>query len=81
MLKTFAVILFATAVSFATALSIGAAQARMSGMSSRTHAHFPTCADGLVKANCVCRAEGRANVHQLCPSGRYCHTYDGACRQ
>jgi hypothetical protein len=75
MLKTFAVILFATV------MLVGAAEARISALSSRTHAHFPTCADGLVKANCVCRAEGRANVHQLCPAGRYCHTYDGSCRQ
>jgi hypothetical protein len=65
----------------ATVMSVGFAQARMSGMSSRTHAHFPTCAQGLVKANCVCRAEGRAHVHQLCTTGRYCHTFNGACTQ
>ncbi|HUC50947.1 MAG TPA: hypothetical protein VMA30_16330 [Xanthobacteraceae bacterium] len=65
----------------ATTMSIGMAQARISGMSSLTHAHFPTCAQGLVKANCVCRAAGRTRVHQLCTTGRYCHTFDGACTQ
>jgi hypothetical protein len=75
MLKSFAVIVFATAV------SVGAAQARVSGLHSRSHAHFPTCTDGLVKANCVCRPQGSANAHQLCTTGRYCHTFDGSCRQ
>jgi hypothetical protein len=62
----------------ATTMSAGLAQARLS---SFTHAHFPTCAQGLVKANCVCRAEGHANVHRLCTTGRYCHTFDGSCTQ
>lgn len=66
----------------AMTMSVGLAEARLGGMSSSlTHAHFPTCAQGLVKANCVCRAEGRAHVHQLCTTGRYCHTYDGSCTQ
>jgi hypothetical protein len=59
----------------------GSAQARIS--SSRTFAHFPTCIDGLVKKMCVCRSTANplGPPHQLCPSGRYCHTFDGACRQ
>jgi hypothetical protein len=65
----------------ATTMSVGLAEARMPATSSLTHAHFPTCAQGLVKANCVCRAEGRARVHQLCTTGRYCHTFDGSCTQ
>jgi hypothetical protein len=59
----------------------GSAQARIS--SSRTFAHFPTCTDGLVKKMCVCRSTANplGPPHQLCPSGWYCHTSDGACRQ
>ena len=72
MLKKFAIVLVAILV------SAGSADARMSSLS---HAHFPTCSDGLVKAICVCRAEGASGRHQLCRSGRYCHTFDGACTQ
>ncbi len=61
----------------ATTMSIGWAQARMSSMS---HAHFPTCAQGQVSKNCVCRAE-HSRAHGLCTTGRYCHTYDGSCTQ
>jgi hypothetical protein len=64
----------------ATTMSIGFAQARISAMSSMSHAHFPTCAQGLVSKNCVCRATS-SRAHQLCTKGRYCHTYDGACTQ
>src|SRR6516162_1393995 len=52
-----------------------------SEMSSLSHAHFPTCSDGLVKQICVCRRTGDVRSHQLCRPGRYCHTFDGACRQ
>jgi hypothetical protein len=78
MLKKLAVALVATTMSIG--MSVGLAQARISAMSSFTHAHFPTCGDGLVKATCVCRAAGRPG-QQLCTAGRYCHTFDGACRQ
>jgi len=51
-------------------VSAGSAQARIGGMSSLTHAHFPTCSDGLVKQICVCRRAGDAmSRHQLCRSG------------
>jgi hypothetical protein len=70
------------AVAFvAVTMSVGLAQARISGMSSLTHAHFPTCAEGQVKATCVCRASGGPARQQLCTAGRFCHTFDGACRQ
>ena len=71
-MKKFAVLLAAIFV------SAGSAQARMSSLS---HAHFPTCSDGLVKQICVCRRAGDVRSHQLCRSGWYCHTFDGACRQ
>ena len=76
-MKRFAVLL---AVIF---VSAGSAQARVSAMSSLSHAHFPTCIDGLVKKICVCRslANPLGPPHQLCRSGWYCHTFDGACRQ
>ena len=64
----------------ATTMSIGLAQARISAMSSMSHAHFPTCAQGLVSKNCVCRAE-HTKAFRLCPPGHYCHTYDGSCTQ
>ena len=74
-MKKFAVLI---AVIFVTA---GSAQARIS--SSRTFAHFLTSTDGLVKQICVCRsmANPLGPPHQLCPSGWYCHTFNGACRQ
>jgi hypothetical protein len=78
MLKKFAAMLVVTTMSIG--MSIGLAQARISAMSSFTHAHFPTCAEGLVNATCVCRAADRPG-QQLCPAGRYCHTFDGACRK
>jgi hypothetical protein len=64
-------------------VSAGSAQARISGMSSLSHAHFPTCSDGLVQKLCVCRRAGEVSGprHQLCRVGWYCHTFDGACRQ
>jgi len=75
-MKKFAVLL---AVIF---VSAGSAQARISGMSSLSHAHFPTCSDGLVKQLCVCRRQGDVfGRHPLCRSGWYCHTFDGVCRQ
>jgi hypothetical protein len=70
---------FAT-VLFAISMSIGLAHARM-GSSSLTHAHFDTCSEGMVKAMCVCRAGDGSGHHQLCRGGRYCHTFDGVCRQ
>ena len=74
-MKKFAVLLAAIF------LCAGSAQARMS--SSLSHAHFPTCSEGLVKQNCVCRRGGDAFARrpQLCRSGWYCHTFDGVCRQ
>jgi hypothetical protein len=65
----------------AIAMSAGSADAKVGRSSSLTHAHFPTCSEGLVKAICVCRAAFKSGSQQLCRSGRYCHTFDGACRQ
>jgi len=53
---------------FAVALSViivsgESAQARISGMSSISHAHFPTCFDGLVQRICVCRRAGDSLGH------------------
>jgi hypothetical protein len=75
MLKSFAVVLLAIP------LSIGSAHAMTARSSSLSHAHFPTCSDGLVKATCVCRAGNAPRRHALCRTGRYCHTFDGACTQ
>lgn len=64
-------------------LSAGSVQAM--SPASRSHslsfAHFPTCPDGLVKATCVCRATNGSRHFGLCRSGRYCHTFTGACTQ
>jgi hypothetical protein len=75
MLKKFAVVLIAIP------MFGGSAHAMTTRSSSLSHAHFPTCSDGLVKAICVCRAADTSRRHVLCRSGRYCHTFDGACRQ
>jgi hypothetical protein len=48
---------------------------------SLSFAHFPTCSGGLVKATCVCRAADGSRRFGLCRSGRYCHTFNGACTQ
>jgi hypothetical protein len=78
-MKKFVILL---TVIFVTA---GSAQASL-----RTHpfAHLPTCTDGLVKQTCLCRSMANPlglnplrPPHQICPSGWYCHTFDGACRQ
>jgi hypothetical protein len=68
-MKTFAVVLFAIAV------SAGAANAK----TMSPHKHFPLCTDGMVKASCMCKAPSGA--HQLCKAGQWCHTFQGACRQ
>ena len=75
MLKKFAAMLFAISI------FVGSAHARMLGSSSLTHAHFPTCSEGLVKAICVCRAADGSARQQLCRSGLYCHPFEGVCRQ
>ena len=59
----------------------GSAQAMTHRSHSMSFAHFPTCAAGQVKAICVCRATNGSRKHGLCPSGHYCHPYDGACTQ
>ena len=75
MLKKFSVVLLAIPM-FA-----GSVHAMTARSSSLSHAHFPTCSEGLVKAICVCRAGNTSRRHALCRSGRYCHTFDGACTQ
>lgn len=59
----------------------GPAQAMRTHARSMSYAHFPTCAAGLVKAICVCRATNGSRRIGLCPSRHYCHPYDGACTQ
>jgi hypothetical protein len=71
---------FAAVMLLAIFVSVGFARARTPGSSSLTHAHFPTCSEGMVKAICVCRA-ANSRSQQLCRSGRYCHTFDGVCRE
>ena len=39
------------AVLLMISMSAGSAQARLLGSSSLTHAHFPTCSEGLVEIN------------------------------
>jgi len=70
-----------TAVLLVISMSVGIAHARILGSSSLTHAHFPTCSEGLVKAICVCRAADGSSRQQLCRSGLYYHGFDGVCRQ
>jgi hypothetical protein len=72
---------FASAL-LAIALSAGSAHAIARHWShSLSYAHFPTCSGGLVKAICVCRAADESRRFELCRSGLYCHTYNGACTQ
>jgi hypothetical protein len=71
---------FALVMLLSISMSVGSAHARPLRSSSLTHAHFPTCSEGMVKAICVCRA-ANSRSQQLCRSGRYCHTFDGICRE
>lgn len=74
MLKTFALVLIAIF------MAAGSAEAR-SRSTSLSRALSPTCAAGLVKELCVCRAQNAPRRQVLCRSGHYCHPYDGACTQ
>jgi hypothetical protein len=71
---------FAAAL-LAITLSAGSVHAMTPPRHSLSFAHFPTCSGGLVKAICVCRATDGSRRFGLCRSGRYCHTFDGACTQ
>ena len=62
-------------------LFAGSAHARTPRSHSLSFAHFPTCSEGFVNAICVCRAWTDSRRFGLCPSGRYCHTFNGACTQ
>lgn len=75
MLKIFGVVLLTIP------MSVGSVHAMTMASRSLSHAHFPTCSDGLVKANCVCRAGDKSRRFVLCSSGRYCHTFNGTCSQ
>ena len=59
----------------AIVLSVGMAQARV-GV-AHPHKHLGACADGAVKASCVCGAKGHS---QVCKAGQWCHGFEGACR-
>jgi hypothetical protein len=71
---------FAAAL-LAITLCTGSAHAVTHRSHSLSFAHFPTCSDGLVKAMCVCRAGDGSRRFGLCRSGRYCHTFSGACTE
>jgi hypothetical protein len=75
MSKTFALLIVALSV------AAGSAEAMTNRSHSLSYKHFPTCAAGLVKANCVCRATNGSRKFGLCTSGHYCHPYDGSCTQ
>jgi hypothetical protein len=74
MFKKFAAALLAITLSAVSAHAITPARSH-----SLSFAHFPTCSEGLVKAICVCRATDGSRRFGLCRSGRYCHTFNGAC--
>ncbi len=58
------------AVLLAAFLSAGAAQAKMM--------HMAACADGMTKANCMCKAAA-GKAHAMCKKGMWCHTFSGSC--
>jgi hypothetical protein len=76
MLKNIAAALLAITVSAGSAHAMARHRSH-----SLSFAHFPTCSHGLVKAMCVCRAADQSRRFQLCRSGLYCHTFNGACTQ
>jgi hypothetical protein len=76
MLTKFAVALLAITLSAGSVHAITRARSH-----SLSFAHFPTCSGGFVSAICVCRAADGSRRFGLCPSGRYCHTFNGVCTQ
>jgi len=68
-MKTFAVVLFAIAV------SAGAANARAV---AHPHKMMAACADGAAKASCVCKATQGAGK-TVCKAGEWCHSWSGTC--
>jgi hypothetical protein len=68
-MKKFAVVLFAIS------MSAGVANAKV----MHPHKYYPVCADGMVKASCVCKSA--AASHMLCKAGQWCHTFEGVCHQ
>jgi hypothetical protein len=82
--------IFAT-VLLAVCMSAGAAQAMMMkhhpmmhhpmmhhSMHMRMH-HMGACAEGMVKASCVCKAA--SGTHAMCKAGQWCHSFAGMCTQ
>jgi len=68
--------IFAT-VLLAVCMSAGAAQAKM--MHHHMHMRMAACAEGMVKASCVCKAASGA--HAMCKAGQWCHSFAGMCTQ
>src|SRR5208282_4827378 len=65
------------AVLLAVCMSAGAAQAKV--MHHHMHMRMAACAEGAVKASCVCKAASGA--HAMCKAGQWCHSFAGMCTQ
>jgi hypothetical protein len=74
------------AVLLAVCMSAGAAQAKM--MMHHPMMHHPmmhhhmrmaACAEGMVKASCLCKAA--TGAHAMCKGGQWCHSFAGMCTQ
>jgi hypothetical protein len=75
MLKIFAVVLLATS------MSAGSVYARVYGGIPMGRGHFPTAPRALSKQWVYAARRMDPVCHQLCQSDRYCHTFDGVCRE
>src|SRR5208282_1045488 len=71
------------AVLLAVCMSAGAAQAKVMHHHMHIHHHMhmrmAACAEGAVKASCVCKAASGA--HAMCKAGQWCHSFAGMCTQ
>jgi hypothetical protein len=73
------------AVLLAVCMSAGAAQAMKHHPMMHHHhmhhhhMHMAACAEGAVKASCVCKAASGA--HAMCKAGQWCHSFAGMCTQ
>lgn len=70
-MKIFAAVLLAVSV------SAGAAQAMT--MHHPMHKPMAACAEGMVKASCVCK--GAFGAQAMCKAGQWCHSFLGTCTQ
>jgi len=77
-MKKFAVVLLAVCMSAGAASADAPMKPMMHKPMMHHHMmhHWATCAEGMVKASCVCKS---ATAHAMCKAGQWCHSFAGVC--